>query len=46
MNAFYEHHQDNIRLGYRCSDRVLLNGLTNLSSSPQRVVGFFTTYRN
>jgi hypothetical protein len=27
MNAFYEHHKDNISFGYRCFDRLLLNGL-------------------
>ena len=27
MNAFYEHPQNGIRFGYRCFDRVLLNGL-------------------
>src|SRR5439155_7628564 len=27
MNAFYEHHRDSIRFGYRCFDRILLNGL-------------------
>jgi hypothetical protein len=27
MNAFYEHHHNNIRFGYRCFDRILLNGL-------------------
>jgi hypothetical protein len=27
MNAFYEHHKDSIRFGYRCFDRVLLNRL-------------------
>ena len=27
MNAFYEHHRDSIRWGYRCFDRILLNGL-------------------
>ena len=26
MNAFYEHHKDSIRFGYRCFDRILLNG--------------------
>ena len=26
MNAFYEHHKDNIRFQYRCFDRILLNG--------------------
>ncbi len=33
MNAFYEHRQDNIRFGYRCFDRILLNGLINPSSN-------------
>jgi len=23
MNAFYEHHRDSIRFGYRCFDRLL-----------------------
>jgi hypothetical protein len=27
MSAFYEHHKDSIRFGYRCFDRILLNGL-------------------
>lgn len=27
MNAFHEHHRDSIRFGYRCFDRILLNGL-------------------
>jgi hypothetical protein len=27
MNAFFEHHQDSIRFGYRCFDRILLNGV-------------------
>ena len=27
MNAFYERHRDSIRFGYRCFDRILLNGL-------------------
>jgi hypothetical protein len=46
MNAFYEHHQDNIRFGYRCFDRILLNGLIQPFQQPERVVGFFGTYRN
>jgi hypothetical protein len=45
MNAFYEHHQDSIRFGYRCFDRVLLNGLIQPFQQPERVVGFFNTYR-
>jgi hypothetical protein len=27
MNAFREHHQHNIRMHYRCFDRILLNGI-------------------
>ena len=46
MNAFYEHHQNNIRFGYRCFDRILLNGLIQPFQQPERVVGFFSTYRN
>ena len=46
MNAFYEHHQHSIRFGYRCFDRILLNGLIQPFQQPERVVGFFGTYRN
>ena len=45
MNSFYEHHKDNIRFGYRCFDRILLNGLIQPFQQPERVVGFFATYR-
>jgi hypothetical protein len=45
MNAFYEHHQDSIRFGYRCFDRILLNGLIQPFQQPKRVIGFFATYR-
>ena len=45
MNAFYEHHKDNIQFGYRCFDRLLLNGLIQPFQQPERVVGFFSTYR-
>ena len=45
MNAFYEHHKDNIRFGYRCFDRILLNGLIQPFQQPERVIGFFNTYR-
>ena len=45
MNSFYEHHKDNIRWNYRCFDRILLNGLIQPFQQPQRVVGFFNTYR-
>ncbi len=46
MNAFFEHHQDSIRFGYRCFDRILLNGLIQPFQQPERVVGFFGTYRH
>jgi len=45
MNAFYEHHKDSIRWHYRCFDRILLNGLIQPFQQPERVVGFFNTYR-
>lgn len=45
MNAFYEHHKDSIRWQYRCFDRILLNGLIQPFQQPERVVGFFNTYR-
>jgi hypothetical protein len=45
MNAFYEHHQDSIRFAYRCFDRILLNGLIQPFQQPERVIGFFRTYR-
>ena len=45
MNAFYEHHKDSIRFGYRCFDRILLNGLIQPFQQPERVLGFFNTYR-
>jgi hypothetical protein len=45
MNTFYEHHHDSIRFGYRCFDRILINGLIQPFQQPERVVGFFNTYR-
>jgi hypothetical protein len=45
MNAFYEHHQDSIRFSYRCFDRILLNGLIQPFQQPERIIGFFRTYR-
>jgi hypothetical protein len=45
MNAFFEHHKDHIRFAYRCFDRILLNGLIQPFQQPERVVGFFGTYR-
>jgi len=46
MNAFREHHMDSIRFGYRCFDRLLLNGLIQPFQQPERVIGFFNTYRH
>jgi hypothetical protein len=46
VNTFYEHHKNSIRFGYRCFDRILLNGLIQPFQQPERVVGFFGTYRN
>src|ERR1700740_576554 len=46
MHAFFEHHKDSIRFGYRCFDRLLLNGLIQPFQQPERVIGFFNTYRN
>ena len=39
MNAFYEHHQDNIAFGYRWFDRLLVNGLIQPFQQPERVIG-------
>jgi hypothetical protein len=46
MNSFYDHHRDSIRFHYRCFDRVLLNGLIQPFQQPERVIGFFNTYRH
>jgi hypothetical protein len=45
MNSFFEHHKESIRWHYRCFDRILLNGLIQPFQQPERVVGFFSTYR-
>ena len=45
MNFFYDHHKGSIRWHYRCFDRILLNGLIQPFQQPERVVGFFNTYR-
>jgi hypothetical protein len=45
MNAFFEHHKNSIRFGYRCFDRMLLNGLIQPFQQPERVIGFFNAYR-
>ena len=46
MNAFVEHHKNNIQFEYRCFDRLLLNGLIQPFQQPERVLGFFNTYRD
>jgi hypothetical protein len=46
MNAFYEHHQNNIAFHYRCFDRILLNATIQPFQQPERVMGFFWTYRH
>ena len=46
MNAFYQHHKDNILFHYSCFDRILLNGFIQPFQQPERVVGFFSAYRN
>jgi hypothetical protein len=46
VNSFYQHHRDSIRWQYRCFDRILLNGLIQPFQQPERVVGFFNTYRH
>jgi len=45
VNAFYNHHRDNIRFSYRCFDRILLNGPIQPFQQPARVVRFFNNYR-
>ena len=45
MNSFYEHHRHSINWHYRCFDRILLNGLIQPFQQPERVIGFFNTYR-
>lgn len=46
MNAFYQHHKDSISFQYSCFDRILLNGLIQPFQQPERVVGFFSSYRD
>jgi hypothetical protein len=45
MNAFYEHHKNNIRFVYRCFDRILLHATIQPFQQEQRAVGFFWSYR-
>lgn len=46
MNALVEHHNNSIQFGYRCFDRLLLNGLIQPFQQPERVLGFFNAYRD
>ena len=46
MNAFCQHHQNSIAFQYRCFDRILFNGLIPPFQQPERVIGFFNTYRH
>src|SRR5215472_7202142 len=46
MNAFCEHHKNHIRFDYACFDRILLNGLIQPFQQPERVIGFFNSYRH
>jgi hypothetical protein len=45
MNAFFNHHQHNIRFNYRCFDRILLHATIQPFQQEQRAIGFFWTYR-
>src|ERR1700691_3023359 len=45
MHSSYEHHKQSLHGHYRCFDRILLNGLIQPFQQPERVVGFFNTYR-
>jgi len=45
MNAFVEHHQNNIKFRYRCFDRLLLNGCIQHFLDGARAQGFFWVYR-
>jgi hypothetical protein len=45
MNAFYAHHQHHIAFHYRCFDRLLLHAAIQPFQQPERVMGFFWSYR-
>ena len=45
LNAFYEHPQDSIRFHYRGFDRKLLHATLQPFQQPERVMGFFGSYR-
>jgi hypothetical protein len=46
MNTFVQHHQDSIRMQYRCFDRILLNVVVQLLQIPVNVVCFFRDQRH
>ena len=45
MNAFYQHHKDNISFHYRCFDRILINAAIQTFQEPVRAVYFFRGFR-
>jgi hypothetical protein len=45
MNAFYQHHKDNITFHYRCFDRILINACIQTFQDPVRIVYFFRDFR-
>ena len=45
MNAFYQHHKDNIIFHYRCFDRILINACIQTFQEPLRIVYFFHDFR-
>ena len=45
MNAFFKHHQHNIKFSYRCFDRLLLHGCIQSFLDGARAQGFFWVYR-
>jgi hypothetical protein len=45
MNAFTEHHQENISFQYSCFDRILLNAIIQPLQQPAVIVGFLDRYR-
>jgi hypothetical protein len=45
MNAFYQHHKNNINFHYCCFDRILLNAVIQTFQEPVRAVYFFREFR-
>lgn len=45
MNAFLQHHKDNIKFHYRCFDRILINAVIQTFQEPVRAVYFFREFR-